>query len=281
MLNKIFSFLLIIFVFVAGYFYYKLVYIPYTIQKQNEVIIQKQNELENKEIEKKEIKLIKLNVEKQELTNNQKIEELKLKKNNYKSFSLKNAANVYFIESDDKLDLFLDDIKVWTFSLVYPEFLRVELVESTLNDLYIEVWNEKFYYNSLTKLITKIDLNIDIFYVKKSLNNNLILVTKQWSFVFNLSNKKLEYFSFFNDFLFFWEWYIWLVTKDDEIVINNLWLSHDKTQIVYYNPITKDKQIIYSVNSVYYKIYLQDWKLVLEDNDNQNYELENFSVNIK
>lgn len=280
MLNKIFSFLIIIWVFVWWYFYYNYKYIP----EQNMKIQAQVKEEEQKKIEieqtKKALKLSKIDVKIIELTNEQKIQQIKDDKSNYKTFNLKNASKVYFREMDNKLDLYVDNVKIWNFNLVYPWLLRVNEVLWSLNDLYIEIGNNKFYYNSLSWLIIWIDLNIDIKYVKKWSINELIFVTSMWSFTYSILDKKLEYFTYFNDFVYYSDFYIWLVKKDDTRILKNLWFEADSDLIVLYNPNTKEKKILYKLLEKIDYIYVQNEILYLYDIEWNIYELENIASNL-
>ena len=147
---------------------------------------------------KKDPELVKQVIEIKEISNAEKIEILKKNKKKYKTIELKNLSEVFFMENGNKLDLYLNNKKIWNFDLVYAEYLRVEFIEWTTNDLYIEVGKDKFYYNLDTNTIISIKLNIDIQYVKKWLNESLIFVTVKWSFLYSIYNKSFEYFSYFN-----------------------------------------------------------------------------------
>lgn len=280
MLNKIISFLLIIWVFVGWYFFYNYKYLP---EKQQKIENIKKVEQEKKlQVEKasKAIKLTKQEIKTVELTSEQKIEQLKEDKSNYKTFNLKNASKVYFKEVDNKLDLYVDRVKIWNFDLVYPEFLKVTEVKWSLNDLYIEIGKSKFYYNSLSSVISWIDLNIDIKYVKKWNPDLLIFVTDKWSFIYSIVEKKLEYFTYFNDFVYYSDSYIWLIKKDESRILNNLWFTDESDLIVLYNPNSKEKKILYKLDADFREIYMQNDKLYLSDLDWKIYELENIASNL-
>lgn len=264
----------------AWFLYYNLKYLP---EKQQEIKAQviEEQKLKAKQSEiKKEIVLTKQVVDKVELTSEQKILQIKEDKQNYKTFNLKNWSKVYFKKIDNKLDLYSDNVKIWSFDLVYPEYLKVEAIEWSLNDLYIEVWSSKFYYNSKSWNTSEIDLKIDIIYVKKSSDNNLILVTKKWSFNYSINEKTLEYFSYFNDYVVLNDWYIWLVKKDEKRILNNLWFETDTDLIIYYNPNTKEKRIINKPKVDVQKIYTFSSKLFLVDMEWEVYELENLASNL-
>lgn len=279
MSNRLLWILIILWFIWAGYLYYNLKYLP---NKQLEIKAQivEQEKIKVKQAEvKKEVKLTKQVIDKVELTSEQKIQELKWEKQNYKTFNLKNGSKVYFKEVNNKLDLYADDVKIWNFDLVYPNFLKVREIEWSLNDLYIEIGNNKFYYNSNSWIIAEIDLKIDVIYVKKATADNLIFVTTKGSFNYYISNKTLEYFSYFNDYVILKDWYIWLVKKDEKRILNNLWFEteNDSDLIVYYNPNTKEKRIINRPKLDVQKIYMINDKLFISDIDWNIYELENIN----
>lgn len=271
MSNRILWLIILCMFILAGYLYYYMEYIP-----QKEANIAEEVEKQKQAVEvKKEPKLTKQIVEKVEISNAEKIEELKKKKNNYKVIKLENSSNTYFKEEDNSLDLYLDDKKIWSFELVYSEYLRVETIVWTQNDLYIEVWKNKYYYNFNTGIITLIELNIDVEYVKYWTDNSLIFVTTKWSFVYSFSSKSLEYFSFFNDFVYFDDWYVWIVREDEKRILNNLWFEGDNNLIVYYNPTTKEKNIVFKTDLDIKKLYNLDWKVYIVTDKWEKFELEN------
>jgi hypothetical protein len=173
------------------------------------------------------------------------------------------------------LDLYFNGSQIWKFDFVTPDLLRVDIIYWTINDLYIEVWDDKFYYNSVVNNIVKIDLNINILYVKKANNRTLIFVTDKWSFNYSIFDKYVEYFSYFNDYVIFNEWYIWIVKKDQKRILTNLWYETDNDLIVYYNPNTKEKNIINNTKLDIIKIYMVGDKLFVETSDLVTYELQN------
>lgn len=272
MSNRLLAVLILIWIAGAGYLFYVLKYIP---NKQAEI----QTEIQIQEAEKqalKEPKLIKQIVDEVKITNAEKIEELKESNNNYRTFKLDNTSTAYFLQNENTLDLFYNKKLIGNFNFVYPQYLRVEKISWSVNDLFIEVWTEKFYYNNKANLTQKIELNIDVNYVKAWPENKLIFVTNKWSFVYSIFNKTLDYFSYFNDFIYFNDWYIWLVSKDDKRILNNLWFTtKNENLIVYYNPNTKEKKIVLKTELDIKKIYLYNNKVYLVTDDWELFELEN------
>ena len=172
MSNRILWVLIIIWFIWVWYLYYNLTYLPNKELKIQKQLDEQQQIIEQEKEVKKDIVLTKQINDKVETTNQQKIEELKANNTKYKTFTLDNWKKIYFLEFSNKLDLYVNDNKIWNFELVSPEFLRLELVDWSISDLYIEVWGDKFYYDSIYKNIVKVNLDIDVIYVKKVGNKN-------------------------------------------------------------------------------------------------------------
>lgn len=283
MSNRILWILIIIWFLGLWYLYYETQYLPRIAnEKQDNLTIENDelekniNELILKEEIKKEIVLAKEVIEKKEISKIEKVKELRITKKAYKSFKLDDNKIVHFEKNENTLDLLIWTKKIWNFELVFSHYLRVENIKGSDNDLYIEVWEDKFYYNSNTKIITWITLNIDIQYVKIWLNNNLIFVTTKWSFIYQKYKKNLDFFSYFTDFIYYDDWYIWLVKQSEKRILNNLWLKSEKENIfVYYNPNTKEKKIIYETNVDIINVFVKNDKVYVLDSFYEIFELEN------
>ncbi|MFK7780346.1 MAG: hypothetical protein QM490_04305 [Candidatus Gracilibacteria bacterium] len=272
MSNRLLGILVMISIIGAGFLLYYIKYIPY---KQAKIQAETQNQKAEIEIHK-EPKMTQKIVEEIKLSPAEKIDELRTAARSYKAFKLDNSSNAYFVEERDGLDLFYDKTKIGNFNLVYPQYLLVDTISGTEKDLYIVVGKEKFYYNNGTKTIQKIELNIDVNYVKKGLARKLIFVTDKGSFVYSTSTKSLEYFSYFNDFVYHNNGYIGLINENDERILNNLGLKADtKNLVVYYNSQTKEKKIIHETNLNIKKIYIYNDKVYLITDDGELFELEN------
>jgi len=274
MSNRILWILIILWFIWSGYLYYNFSYIPTKKAEEIRIELEKQKKEEAKVIKKIElVKQKKVTIVK---TKQEKIKELREDIKHYKTFKLHNNKKAYFTENNWKLDLYYDNKKIWVFDLVYSKYLLVELILGDNNNLFIEIWNKKYYYNNKLNQISKIDLNIDVLYVKEWNTNDIIFVTKKWSFIYNIYNNTLNYFSFFNDFVYFKEWYIWIIKPNDSVRIKNLWLWNiNKTLIYYYNPDLKEKKVLYSSELNIDKIYIKNNKLYIETINNDLYILEN------
>ena len=272
MSNRLLWILVLIVIFWVWYLYYSMIIIPAQQSRAIEAI-EAQVFLDKK---KNEPKLVRDEIKDIELTKEEKIKFIREKKSSYKTFKFSNTLKAFFIKSDDSLDLYLGSEKIWNFDLVYTQYLRVEQILGTSMDLYIEVWEDKFYYNDSTKLIHKIELNINVVYVKIWTNNRLIFVTDKGSFIYSIFNKTLDFFSYFNDMLYINDWYVWLVNNDENRILNNLWFEANKSNyIIYYNSNTKEKKIIYKTKLIIEKIYIEEDSLYLITADWERYKLDN------
>lgn len=272
MKNRLYWLLLLIFIFWFWYIFYNFVYIPEQNRIQEE--IEKQKIIEQERLEK-EVNLVEKKEEIVELTPKEKIEKIISERENYKTFNF-DSFKVYFIQDWNNLEMHLDSEKIWNFSLVYEKFLRVDKVLWSVKDLYLEVWKEKYYYNFNTKKFFSLNIsNLDILYTKLWINSDLIIVTDKWSFTYSKKLDKLDFFTFFNDFVFFNDWYIWLIKKDDTRILKNLNLETTKDILLYYNPISKEKKIVYESEIDIIKIYNDLSNIFIEGSDNMIYELKN------
>lgn len=274
MSNRILWILIILFFIIWWYSYYKFSYIP-RIQVEEQKKLEEANKIENEKLIKK-VELVKIDKIDNKKTNLELINDIIENEKNYKTFKFNNWLKAYFKEVDSGLDLYYNYDKIWSFKLVFAQYLRADIVSATDNDLYIEVWWDKYYYNFNTKELNNIKLNIDVLYTKKLSNNELILVTSKWSFKYNIFSSKIEYFSFFDDFVNFNDWYIWIIKSNDNIRLNNLWINaNNKNIILYYNPYTKEKKVLYSTSLDYDKFYMKDNKFYLERGEQEFYILDN------
>ena len=143
MSNRFLWILIIIWVLGVWYLYYNLSYLPKI--KAKELLLIEQKEKIKKEKLIKKVELIKKKKTIINTTNSEKIKELINNEKNYKTFNLNNDWKAYFKKLNWRLDLYYNNLKVWNFDLVYPEYLRVDSVLWKEGNIYIEVWNNKYY----------------------------------------------------------------------------------------------------------------------------------------
>lgn len=265
--------ILIIFAFCIFWFiYWTYFYIPSKIEEKQR---QEQMALEQKkEITLVEVENLKNDNKIKELTPQEKIEELKKINSFYKIIEIESDI-FYFSKKDNILELKLWEKIVWNFDLVPVDKLSISRVYSSGDDYYILNWNKKYIYNSSSDLLLELDLTIDIDYIKRS-ENLYIIKTEKGSFIFDRSTKNLEYFTFFDDFVYYKDFYIWIIKKDDERRLKNLSISSiNGNSIFKYNPKTKEKKSLYETSLDLEKIYFEGDFIYFVDSNDEVYKLEN------
>ena len=243
---------------------------------QKNIVIEKNKTTELKIIFEKKISLKKLEEEKNELTNLEKIDLLR-KEWIYESY-IKNKEwkEIYLKENNNKLELYLWKQLIWNFDIPENKETNIQEIYGSKNYILLKLWEKKYLYSLISKKTYDIDLKINIKYIKTWENDNFIIVTDKWSFIFNKKNKSLEYFNFFNDFVFYKKWYIWIVKKDDSNRKNNLSIENSKNDIVlFYDPNTKEKKILYNLSEKIDKIYIGNNEVILLKESWEKYSLEN------
>jgi len=265
--------ILIVFTFGVFWFvYWTYFYVPSKIQEK-----QREEQLafeQKKEISLEEIKDEETPKEIEELTPQEKIEELKRINSFYKIIEIENNI-FYFLKKDNSLELKFWEKIVWNFDLVPENKLYISKIYSSGDDFYILNWNKKYIYNSVRDLLIELDLAIDVNYIKRS-EDLYIIKTEKGSFVYDKTSKNLEYFTFFEDFVYYNDFYIWIINKNDERRLKNLNIdSIIWNSIFKYNPKTKEKVSIYETNLNLEKIYNLWSDIYFIDSNNKTYKLEN------
>jgi hypothetical protein len=163
------------------------------------------------------------------------------------------------------------------FDLVPDDKIEVQKVYSSDNFLII-IWNDKFLYFPPSSSV-RIELNIPVNYVKR-IGNLFLFNTDKWTFVYDnskITNDTIEYVDIFSDFVYYNDWYVWILKSSDTRRIKNLWFNLSlNSAIVYYNPATKEKKILYETSLNLTKIYLVWSEIYFEEDWVNIYKLENY-----
>ena len=133
------------------------------------------------------------------------------------------------------------------------------------NYIFIVFWDKKYLYSLSSKTDIEVLLNIGVNYVKKAASNSSFhFVTEKWSFIYDRNRETLEYFSYFDDFVYYNDEYIWVIKKEDKRRLKNLWLDDENDNlIVKYNPGTKEKKVLHRILQIIIMIFANAlWKLV-------------------
>ena len=263
--------IIILLVFITGWmYYYNFIYLKEKSEDNDKLNLSNSWNIE-KEIKFSEVKQTDnsdnwSNIE-------SKISKLKENLEYYKVIELWNDV-FYFKKNNDKLDLFKDDILVSKFDIYSKNNLDISSIYSSDNFL-LKIWNNYYIYDLSKNNTLKLELFVDIEYVKQY-KDKYIINTNKWSYVYDSKTKSLEYFTFFEDFVYYKNSYIWIVSKNDNIRKNNLWLEWLSNNSIYlYNPRTKEKNNLYQTSIILDKIYYSWSDIFFEDKNNKVYKLEN------
>jgi hypothetical protein len=269
--NRFLSLIILLLFWVWAFIYFTFVYLPN--KSENERIL-------NESLSwswLKSIELVKIenNTQNLEINSQDKINSIREKLDYYKVIDL-GTDKFYFSQDDNKIVAKINSKIISIFDYVLVNDIFVDKVYSSNNDFLFKIWDDIYLYNKNTDILNKIDLFVDIKYVKRE-DNIFIFVTNIWSYLFDLRNKNFEYFNFFEDFVYYNDSYIWIIKKDDIRRINNLWLwKLSKNSIYFYNPSTKERKSLYETNLNLEKIYYENGEIFFIDSKNDVYKLENF-----
>lgn len=266
MKNRLFWFLIIvIFIFVWFFWLINREQIEKNITKNTNTWI----------LEEKEISFTKILEENLENNSNEKIENLKNKSSNFAYFNI-NSEKFYFNIVWDKLE-----VKNWEnilgfFDVVFKKDIKVSEIFWAFENFLIEIWPKKYIFSKQNWFIKEFETNLKITYTKFSLWNFIFFSEKKWSFVLFKEKNELEYFSLFNDFVFYKDWYIWIISSNDSNKKNRFGLNWNKNFVLYFDPKTKQQKNIYDLWFFPEKIYEIDWKIFLENEKKEKFKIENF-----
>lgn len=208
----------------------------------------------------------------------EKLNFLREKKKLYTFFNLGKDWIFYFKENGKNLDLYKNTKKLLELPKVAKEDIDIQKIFWIENYIFIKYWDKKYIYSIWLDKKVEVDLNIDVNYVKTWLQKKLFnFVTDKWTFIFDKYTLKAEYFSYFNDFVYYENWYIWIISKDDERRLKNLWFEDkSKNLIINYDPNTKYKKVLYETDLDITKIYKKWNDYMFVTQDDKEYKLDNF-----
>ncbi len=215
------------------------------------------------------------------LSKEEKLERLKNKKLYYAYFEITNFWEVYFKKDKTKLNLYLRDElgkekRITQFNTIARDWdINVQQVFWENSKILITYWEENFLYNSVTASLDKLSLSVPIRYIKTWIGNTLQFVTDKWTFIHK--NKKFEYFSMFEDFVYKDEMYIWIVSSDDERRKKNLNFEKESwTLVILQNPETKEKRVLLKPDFEIQNILIIWEDIILTDINWNDYKIENY-----
>jgi len=232
-----------------------------------EVILEKEITLEKQELS-----------EIVELTKIEKIEQIKKKRGSYAFFSFQDGREYSFLENNGVLDLYLGENKVGSFDIEKKKDILLQEVSWSSDYIYLQMGTNKSLYNIVNKSLYPISLKIPVVYVKEWWNNfEFLMVTDKGTFIYSIRDNSLNYFTFFQDFVYLEDSYIGIINSDEKKRLQNLWLEKETQNLVIsYNPKTKERKILFRTFLDILKV-VKEWEnIILIDDDGGEYKLENF-----
>lgn len=240
-------------------------------------------EKDTKLTEINEVKETNINTEITKETTEEKIANIKLKKETDYTVDLWILWFFYFKTNWNNLELFKKweskDTKLWTFPKVDKKDIQIFEINGNTDKILISLKDRKYIYNLKLLKIDEFKLAPKIKYIKVgNLETNYLIVTDVWTYTYDELSKELIYFYLFKDFVYLKDAYIWVIYKDEKNKFTNFSLKdNNKNLIIKYNPSTKNREIILESDMEITKI-IQEWenKIYFYDNTWKKYELENY-----
>ena len=253
--------------------WYKKITKKISIKRNNILNINLEKEIIFKEniSNKKEIKAIKK-------TRTQVLEELKNRKNNYKILDLWNNKKIFVRNNWVKLEFFIDKEKLFDYKIISENSINFKKIYWNKNYLFFELDEKNYLFNIFSKDLIFIDLKPNIKYVKNYSNDHEFdFITDLWVYIFDITSKKIRFFSKFDDFVYISPVYIWLVDFKDLVKKRNLWFENKSWNlIISYNQKTKKKNLLKEVSFEIEKILKEGTNIIIKWKSGEEYVLQNY-----
>lgn len=249
------------------------------IENELKIFFKERIFLDEVELTKKE--KIEAILEKNQITKKEKIESILEKKDlltYFKYFDFDDKWIFVLKETPVSVDLYDYDNnkKLYSFKKVVKKDISIYNIIWD-NSILVKVLDKNIIYNLNSWKIYEFELNINIKYVKYSIEKKeYIINTDKWSFIYYKKDNKLEYFYLFEDFVYFNWNIIWLLSNSDNVRINNYWIDVNWEQsLIFYNTLNKSKTKILDLNYIVKSFYKEWFSLYLEDQNNNKQILKN------
>lgn len=235
----------------------------------------KNNLEKNKWITENNTNLLKLKTIKKEEINSWYIEEFSTLPLNYAYFYV-NYEKFFFDIVWKRLELKLWENSLWFFDIVLKDDLNISEIFWENKYFLIEIWENKYIYSKQKWFIKKFETKLKITYSKYSNGNFIFFSDEKWSFILYKDKNDLEYFPLFKDFIFYKDWYIWIIDYLDFERKSRFSLPWSKNIIFYFEPDTNKQKIIYELDFYPKKIYEFENKIFFENKNDDKFFLENY-----
>ncbi len=204
-----------------------------------------------------------------------------IQKDSYMFFDEDNLGFFYFLENNDNTITLINKLngkenKIYTFKKAEKVNIDLQKVYGSDNVIFIWVWDEKYIYDILKNDISEIFFPQKVNYVKRNWDIYSFACDK-WTFLYDSTNKKIEYFYFFKDFIFYDDFnYFWIIFDDEKEKKKNYNLDkQDWNLIVKYNFKTKSIKVLEKTDMNIIKITKENDKVYFYDEFDNKYLVEN------
>lgn len=195
-----------------------------------------------------------------------------------RTFSLDKKWKFIFIQNNEKIDLKYEDKIIWSFDKLNLDILDIQNIYWSKDDIFIKSKDLSYIFNLKTWGTYSIELKSDISYIKDFIRTKSFqIVTKDWTFLYDINTRETRYFSKYNDFVSIDNYNIFILNTTDESRRKNFSFEKETWNlIVLFNNETKTKRILKSLNETISKIYLENEKVYIEDEKWDKYLLDNW-----
>lgn len=211
----------------------------------------------------------------------EKREELKKSQNLY--FLVKTKDNTYYFYDKDQnqevLNIWKNDQNLWNIPRISKQNLDIKEVLWNQNEFFIKSDSKYLLFHTLKKNYIPVDFSIDIDYVKKTLNNNYIIVSQKGSFIWDIKDNSFEYNHLFDDYIEYQNGYVWYIKAENTYLKKKIFNELPTSQwfFYFYSPQNKEKQILFSSDIDFDQIYYQDTKIILKNKQGELFEIPHLS----
>ena len=268
MKNRLFWFLLLVLIIFVAF--------VYLINRQeSQKNIKKETSSWSTQSEQSKATLTKiLDLDKKE-TNSWKIENLKWNQSNFAFFDV-DGEKFSFNIIDQKLELKIWEQSLGFFEIVLKNDLNVLKIFWESGLFLIEIGEKKYIYSKNNWFLKNFETKLNINYAKISESNLIIFSENKWTFVLYKDKTELEYFSLFDDFIFYKDWFIWIIWASDSEKKKRFFINDSKNILYFYDPIAKIWKIIYKLDFLPKKFWEGNSEIVLENEKWEKFSLKNY-----